>query len=98
MSFLEAHGDHKRIKLLPGKSRGGDSLKRFSSTCLPNIDVLHGLLPTKMIGKPRLDPTCLMSSGSLKFGKVMNQPYFEHSVSAGYPSGVDGPLYKAFRY
>src|SRR3990167_8606455 len=88
MSYLGAH----EVKLTAGKSRARGSLKRFSPTCLPNFDVLPSFLPPKNIRKPKLDSTCLMAFGFLKSGKLMNLPYFEHSVSAGHPSGIDDPF------
>jgi DNA polymerase V len=36
----------------------------------------------------------LIAFGFLKSGKLMNIPYFEHSVSAGYPSNVNDPFAK----
>lgn len=92
MSYLETHENNNEVKLMPGKSRAGDYLKGFSSTCLPNMNPLRGFLPIKNVANPRLDPASLMGFGSFKFGKIMNLPYFENSVPAGYPSSVDDPF------
>jgi DNA polymerase V len=92
MALARVREYNKKTKLMPGKGRAGGSLKRFPSTVLPTVDVLQGLLPPKNIRKPTLDPSCLMASGPIKLGNLMNLPYFEHSVPAGYPSTVEDPF------
>lgn len=94
MSYLGAHEDNNEVRLMSGKSRAEGSLKRFSSTCFSNFDNLPGSLPTKNVGNPKLNPTCLKAFGSIKLGKLMDLPYFEHSVSAGYPTSVSDPFAK----
>lgn len=92
MSYLEAHEDNKEIKSMPGKSRVGGFLKEFSSTRLPTVNVLPGILPTRNVGKLKLDSSSLMAFGSIKFSKPMKLPYFEHFVPAGYPIDIEDPF------
>jgi DNA polymerase V len=89
MSYQGAHQGNNVIKLTPDNSREGEPL-----TYPPNYDVIPGFLPAEDLRKPRRDSTCLTEFGSLKLDKLMNLPYFEHSVSAGYPSSVNDPFAK----
>ncbi len=92
MSYPGIRQGNNEIKFISGKGRGENSLKRFSSNGLPAIDMVRNFLPSKNIRKFRLDSSCLMAFGSFKHGKLMNLPYFEHSVSAGYPVNTEDPF------
>jgi|GEM_PF-73556 len=92
MSYLGVQQDNKEVKYIPGKGRREGSLKSFSSNGLPNIDALRGYLPSKSTKKPMLDSSNLRAFGLLKSGNLMNLPYFEHSVSAGYPTNTEDPF------
>lgn len=92
MSCPGTYEGNTEVKLMPGKGSAGGFQKSFPSTCLPTVDAIPCLLPIKHTGTPKLDPTCLGAFGPFKFGKLMNLPYFEYLVSAGYPSSVDDPF------
>jgi DNA polymerase V len=71
--------------------RHGENLpvKKFSSSCLPNIANLQKLWPSpKNEGHVRLDPTCLESIGNFLLNELF-LPHFSSRVQAGFPSPAD---------
>jgi hypothetical protein len=92
MAFARAREGNKEMNIMPGQGRGEGTFKRFPSAALPARDILHGLLPPKNTGKPRLDSSHLVKPGSPKFSQFMDLPDFEPSVSAGSPSAVEDPF------
>jgi DNA polymerase V len=92
MSYPGLRQDNNEIKSIPHRNRNRGFLKSLPSNGLPTADALRDFLPTKNLRKPNLDSSCLRAFGSLKFGKLMDLPYFEHSVSAGYPTNTEDPF------
>ena len=91
MSALAVHKYNPQCRQLPETGREDDFLKRVSPSCLLSYNARGSFLFSKHIRKPNPDSISLMAFGSFKFVKL-KLPYFEHSVSAGYPTSVDDPF------
>lgn len=91
MSYLKTHEKNNATKSIEINDRGADTSRNFYSTCLPSSDALRSSLLVKNKRRYNLHSGSLMEVGLLKFTKL-SLPYFEHKVSAGYPSGVEDPF------
>jgi DNA polymerase V len=71
--------------------KGGLSSQEVPSRCLPNLDILQ-----KLRSSPNRGNQTFRARGSSFFDPIKcskpKVPYFEHAVSAGYPSPADDPF------
>ncbi|MBX9805341.1 MAG: translesion error-prone DNA polymerase V autoproteolytic subunit [Alphaproteobacteria bacterium] len=76
--------------------KGGLSSQEVSSRCLPNLDILQKLRSSINRGNQTYRAQTSRAKSSSFFGSIictkLKVPYFEHGVSAGYPSPADDPF------